>query len=108
MRVFLDACIDPRVAGLLTPHDVTVAVELGWQNLPDGELLRRVQDRFDVFVTLDQGIEFQNNLRNLRFRIVIVHVEKNKASFYVPLVPALLDAMQSTMRGEATHVGRES
>jgi predicted nuclease of predicted toxin-antitoxin system len=104
MRVFLDACIDPRVAALLEGHQVTTAFDLGWHTLPDPELLRRIQDQFDAFVTTDQGFEFQHNLRRLRFGIVIVHVPKNKVEFYRPLVNPIQDALNQTKSGAVFHV----
>ena len=48
-------------------------------------LLSLVQDRFDVLVTIDQGLEFEHNLKKLRFGLVIVHVPKNKVEFYRPV-----------------------
>ena len=49
MRVYLDACIDPRVAELLTGHEVRTAFQLDWHQLKDHILLPLVQDQFDVF-----------------------------------------------------------
>ena len=106
MRIFLDACVDPRVAGLLTGHEVTDAFQRGWHQLKDNALLPRVQGQFDVFVTADQGIEFEHNLGTLHFGIVIVHVEKNKIEFYRPLASDLLAAVERVAPGQVIHVGR--
>jgi hypothetical protein len=84
MRVYLDACIDPRVAELLTEYEVRTAFQLGWHRLKDHILLPLVQDQFDVFVTIDQGFEHEHNLRKLHFGIVIVHVPKNRWNITAP------------------------
>ena len=77
MRVFLDACIDPRVSEAFSGHEVRTAVELGWQRLKDNALVALLQDQFDVLVTADQGFEHQQNLKTLRFGLLIIHVPRN-------------------------------
>lgn len=104
MRVLLDACIDPRVAGLLEEHHVSTAFDLGWQSLPDHELMRRIQDRFEVFITLDRGFEHEHNLSKIRFGIIIVHIPRNKAVYYRSLLPALIAGIAAIHHGQVLHV----
>ena len=104
MRVYLDACIDPRVAELLTEHEARTAFQLGWHRLKDHILLSLVQDQFDVFITIDQGLEHEHNLKKLHFGIVIVHVPKNKVEFYRPLVPQLQETVKRIKPGEVAHI----
>ena len=59
MRVLLDECVDPRLKAVLTNHSVSTAAELSWNRLKDRELLARAELQFDVFVTIDKGIEHQ-------------------------------------------------
>jgi predicted nuclease of predicted toxin-antitoxin system len=80
MRVFVDACIDPRAARVFADHEVQTEFDLGWQHLQDHVLLPMVAAGFDVFVTADKGFEYEHNLRNLPIGIVIVH-PKNKVEF---------------------------
>src|SRR5437016_6335841 len=95
MRVFLDACIDPRAVKVFTGHEVQTAFDLGWHLLKDHLLLPLVQERFDVFVTADQGFEYEHNLKKLRLTFVIVHVPKNKLEFYEALTVPLLEAIST-------------
>jgi hypothetical protein len=104
VRVLIDACVDPRVVELLDEHEFKTAHQLGWHGLKDHTLLSRVQGHFDVLVTIDRGIEFEHNLRKLRFGIVVFHVEKNKIEFYRPLAAALLEAIDRLTPGEVIHV----
>ncbi len=78
---------------------------MGWHRLKDHVLLPLVQDRFDVFITIDQGFEYQHNLKKLRFGLVIVQVSKNKIEFYQPLRRRLQEAVEQVKRGEVVHVG---
>jgi len=104
MRVYLDACIDPRVAKIFTDYEVRTAFQLGWHGLKDHILLPLIQDQFDVFVTIDQGFEHEHNLKKLRFGIVIVHVPKNKVEFYWPLAAQLRETVKLIKPGEVAHI----
>ena len=104
MRVFVDACIDPRAAHVIAGHEVKTAFDLGWQHLRDHVLLPMVAAEFDVFVTADKGFEYKHNLRNLPIGIVIVHVPKNKVEFYRFVSPQLLAAISSVIPGQVLHV----
>ncbi len=105
MRIFLDACIDPRVIEAFKGKDVRTAFDLRLHRLKDHELLSRLHEQFDVFVTIDQGFEFEHNLRKLTFGIVIVHIPINKVEFYRPLFPDLIAAVERVGPGEVIHVG---
>jgi len=104
MRVFVDACVDPRAAQVITDHEVKTAFDLGWQHLRDHVLLPMVAADFDVFVTADKGFEYEHNLRDLPMGIVIVHVPKNKVEFYRLIAPQLLAAISLVMPGQVLHV----
>ena len=57
MRVFLDACVDPRAAKMFVAHEVRTAFELDWHKLKDHVLLSRVQGHYDVVGCLtDLGV----------------------------------------------------
>ena len=55
MRVYLDACVDPRAVRVFAGHEVRTAFDLGWHRLKDNHLLPLVQEQFDVFVTADRS-----------------------------------------------------
>lgn len=56
----------PRpLAAHLSGHDVQTVPRLGWSGVKNGELLRRASGAFDVLVTGDQSIEFQQNLQGI-------------------------------------------
>jgi len=57
----------------LTPHAVATVFEKGWSMLQNGELLRRAEnEEFEVLVTTDQNLKYQQNLRERRIAIVIL------------------------------------
>jgi hypothetical protein len=58
----------------------------------------------DAFITADRGFKQEHDLRSLSFGIVIVHVTRNKITFYRPLFPQLLKAVATIRAGELVHV----
>ena len=64
MRVLLDESLPRQLARELTEHDVRTVPEQGWAGLRNSELLRRaVEEGFEVFLTADQNLEYQQNPR---------------------------------------------
>ena len=71
MRVLLDEQLPRQLARELTGHDVRTVQQQGWAGLRNGELLRRAaEDGFEVFVTADQNIAFQQNLTGSPLRVI--------------------------------------
>jgi hypothetical protein len=102
MRVVIDASIDPRLVEAFPDHEVETLFDLGWQHLKDHVLVKQLE--CDVFITADRGFEHQHDLKALSFGIVIVHVTRNKISFYRPLFPQLLKVLATIRPGHVVHV----
>ncbi len=102
MRVVIDASIDPRLVEAFPDHQVRTLFDLGWQHLKDHVLVKQLE--CDVLITADRGFEHQHDLKSLKFGIVIVHVARNKITFYRPLFPQLLQAVATIRAGSVVHV----
>ena len=73
MKVLFDQNVPRNLADYLKAHQVTRSVELGWQELTNGDLLDAAQDqRFEVFVTADRNLGYQQNLKGRRLAIVVL------------------------------------
>jgi hypothetical protein len=55
---------------------------LGWDTSKDRELLNLAQEQFDVFLTIDRGLEFQQNLSRLQLGVIVARVPKNQLAYY--------------------------
>ena len=62
MRIQLDESLPRRLRGELSGHSVSTVTQRGWSGVENGELLRVAADDFDVFLTADQNIEYQQSL----------------------------------------------
>jgi len=104
MRILIDECVDPRVKQLFSGREVATVHDQGWDAMEDGPLLTLAQEQFDLFVTNDCGIEFQQNIAKFRIGIVVVHVPKNEIAYYRAIRLELLDALTKVRSGEVVHI----
>jgi hypothetical protein len=105
--VLLDECVDRRLAADIEGHDVTTAPEAGWAGLTNGELLRRAQQQFDAFVTVDRSLPFQQDLARFAIAVIVLRSPSNRLADLRGLIPQLLATLTVAKRGEATWVGAE-
>ena len=78
LRILLDECLDRRLAKEISHHLVKTVPQMGWAGLKNGELLRKAQQQFDVFITSDQNLSFQQNLPNFNIAVLILCASSNK------------------------------
>ena len=93
MRILLDENIPIGFSVLLMEHDVSTVKGLGWTGVKNGELLRRACGHFEVFVTLDRSVEFQQNIRALPFGVVVVIARSSRISDLSLVLPHILRAV---------------
>lgn len=88
-------------------HSCQTVAEAGFAGKTNGELLRLAPDRLDafIFITLDKGLPFQQNLANLKIAILVVRANTNQMIDVLPHVPECLAALDSINPGEVRYVG---
>lgn len=91
MRVLLDEQLPRQLAPLLVGHWVRTVQQLSWAGLRNSELLKRAEsEQFEVFITADQNLEFQQNLRQSRLLVIVLKAASNALEDLQPLVPYAL------------------
>ena len=70
MRILLDECVPWPMHKLLAGHECTTAQKRGWGGITNGDLLRLAETEFDLFITSDQNIRYQQNLAGRRGAII--------------------------------------
>jgi len=105
MRVFPDECVDWRLSRDLIGHRVMTARQMGWASIENGQLLALAAQEFDVFVTVDRNLSFQQNLTALPIPVIILRAVTNRLADLRLLVPELLAAITLARPGSATIVG---
>ena len=93
MRILLDESLPAELGPELPGHDVRTVQEMGWSGLKNGDLLARSASQFDVFVTADQNLRYQQNLSTLPVAIAVLAAKSNRIDDLRPLIPGLLGAL---------------
>ena len=94
---------DRRCQGMW--HDVKTVPQMGWAAKRNGELLALAETEFDVFITVDRNLSFQQNLPKFNIAILILHAPSNRLADLKPLAPKILSVLPTLMKGEAASVG---
>ena len=106
MRVLLDEQLPRQLAPYLVGHEVRTVQQQGWAGLKNGELLKQAKlADFEVLVTADQNLEFQQNLVDSGLFIVVLVAVSNALEDLLPVVPAALAAMAEPKIGRVVRVG---
>jgi predicted nuclease of predicted toxin-antitoxin system len=105
MRVLLDEQLPLDLAAELGSHTVDTVVSRGWAGIKNGELRGRMRNQYDVLVTMDRSIEFQQQVGGLPFGIVVVRARSNRMQDLRPLVPPIIAAIDAVMPGLVQPVG---
>ncbi|SRR6266436_5767857 len=101
MRILIDECIDERFRNALAGHDCQTARYAGFAGLKNGDLLTAAETaKFDVFLTVDQGIVYQQNLTVRKLAIIIFYIKSNRLKDLLPLAPACLARIASIQPGQ--------
>ena len=105
MRLLLDECVPRPLKRELPGHDVRTVGELGWSSKRNSELLAlMVAERFEGFLTVDQNLEFQQNVGASGLAVVVVVARTNRLKELRPMVPAILDALGRVRPGDLIRV----
>ena len=107
MNILLDECIDWRLARDITGHNVKTAREMRWTGIKNGELLKRAAEQFDVFVTVDRNLSFQQNVESFPLAVIVLQAPTNRLADLRPLVPSLLAAVAPLRPATVTFIGRD-
>ncbi|MBO6573998.1 MAG: DUF5615 family PIN-like protein [Rhodothermales bacterium] len=105
MRVLLDENVPRKLKHRFSPpHFVTTVQERGWAGVENGALLQAAADEFDALVTLDRGIEYQQDMSGLDLRLIVVSASSNRYEDLLPVVPAIESALVRLGAGEVALV----
>jgi hypothetical protein len=103
MRVLLDENLPQKLRLHLLPHEVATAAYQGWAGWSNGELVRAAEEGgFDVLVTADQRLNYQQNLQGRKISLVVVSTNRN--SVLLANVAKILNALNKATPGNFTFV----
>ena len=105
-KVLLDACV-PRLLlkELRADFAVDRAQDVGLDTIPDDQLLDACCGRYDVLVTRDRNLVYQQRIVGRSFAVAVLRTKEQSPAAFISLVPVLKHAIRTAMPGSVTIVG---
>lgn len=105
MNVLLDECLPRKLKYEFPGHNVATVPEMGWAGTKNGALLRLAESSFDVFITADQNVQYQQNLRSGSIRITVMVALDTRLETLRPLCPDVIRVLETMKAGQLVRVG---
>jgi predicted nuclease of predicted toxin-antitoxin system len=93
MRILLDEDLPRRLAALLVGHEASTVQRKGWAGIKNGRLLGLAAAEFEVFLTMDGNLGFQQNLASLPIAVLVIEAVSNRMEHLMPVVPNILQEL---------------
>jgi predicted nuclease of predicted toxin-antitoxin system len=106
MKLLLDECVPRTLKPSLSVegHDCITVPEAGFAGKTNGELLRLAEGEFDVFITLDKGVQHQQNLAGRKIAVLVIQSKSNRLADILPHVSACISALRNIKQGDLIHI----
>jgi hypothetical protein len=108
VRILLDECVDQRFRRDLVGHDVTTVQEAGWAGKKNGELLALAAKTYDVFLTVDRNLYFQQNRSAITIAILVLVARTNRLADLKPLANDVLSELSDLKPGQVSIIPKKS
>jgi hypothetical protein len=95
VKLLLDECVTRHLKREFTNHEVHTVVEAGFKGLENGNLLRAASGIYDVLITVDRNLPYQQNLTGLEIAVLILSAKRNSYVRLKPLMPKALKALET-------------
>ncbi len=106
MKILIDECLNWRLKKEFEFHKVYTVKEMKWAGITNGILLSRASEKnFDVFVTIDKNLPFQQNIEKYNIAVVVFKTPLNRLEYIRPLMPILLKKLPAMIRGKVYEIG---
>ncbi|MBD2313497.1 DUF5615 family PIN-like protein [Desertifilum sp. FACHB-1129] len=105
MRLLLDECIDRKLAREFPGYEVKTVPQMGWAGVKNGQLLALAEAEFDIFITVDRNLSFQQNLPQFDIAVIVLQAPSNRLADLKPLAPQVLALLATVAKGQAIAIG---
>ncbi len=107
MRLLIDECVPRKVKFLFADggHECETVRDAGFGGKENGELLALAEERFDVLITIDKNIRYQQNMTGRNVAILVIRTASNDLDDILPHIPDALVALVSLKPGQVVEVG---
>ena len=107
MKLLLDECVTRLLKREFANHEVHTVEEAGFKGLENGHLLRAASSVYDVLITVDRNLPYQQNLTGLEMAILILSAKRNSYVRLRPLMPKALKELETIEPGNVIVVAAD-
>ncbi|MGE5343055.1 MAG: DUF5615 family PIN-like protein [Candidatus Omnitrophota bacterium] len=100
MRILLDECLPKKLKRDFKNYEIKTVPEMGWAGKKNGELLGLAENHFDIFITTDQNLQYQQNLKNRRITVFVLKAVNSRYETLKLFVPIILDKITPELNKE--------
>jgi predicted nuclease of predicted toxin-antitoxin system len=100
MKVLLDECVTHYLKRDFVGYDVFTVEEAGFKGLKNGLLLQAASGNYDVLITVDRNLQYQQNLKNIGIAVIILKAQRSTYPMLKPLMPQVLLILEKIKAGE--------
>lgn len=100
----LDECLLKRLKRNFVGHEVKTVPEMNWAGIKNGVLLNLAEINFDVFITIDNNLQHQQNLKTRHLIIIVLNAVDNRLETLQPLIPNILSKLETTQAGQVLEI----
>jgi predicted nuclease of predicted toxin-antitoxin system len=104
VKILLDECIDRRLARDLSDFEIKTVPQAGWAGLKNGNLMKLAEAEFDVFITVDRNLSFQQNLPKFNIAVLVIRSKSNRLEDLQPFAPQIIKILPKLEKGEAIFI----
>jgi len=104
VKLLLDECVTRHLKRDLAGHEVHTVEDAGFKGLENGDLLKAASGAYEVLITVDQNLPYQQNIADLSIAVLILAAKKNSYVRLKPLVPRALNALESMKVGDVIRI----
>ena len=101
MKILLDECLDRRLAKEIVGYEVKTVPQMKWAGIKNGELMRLAETEFDVFITVDRNLSFQQNLPKFNIAVLVLRAKSNRLADLQPFAEKIIENLPNLEKGKA-------
>jgi len=101
LKILLDECLDRRLAREISGHEVKTVPQMKWAGIKNGELMRLAETEFDVFITVDRNLSFQQNLPKFNIAVLVLRAKSNRLADLQPFAEKIIESLSKLEKGKA-------
>jgi hypothetical protein len=105
MKVLPDECVTRYLKRDFAGHEVLTVEEAGFKGLKNGRLLQAASGQYDVLVTVDQNLQYQQNLKSFGIAVIVLKAQRSTYPMLKPLMSQVLVTLDKIKPGEMIEVG---